>query len=87
MLKDRYTLRFRTQADTDSRFVFPDKKHEDFWEEVDQHQLVQLKITYPRPVTLSPCDNAEPGSQVTTFVHGTSLPLSQGAAASHTPMY
>ncbi|HEX3093558.1 MAG TPA: carboxypeptidase-like regulatory domain-containing protein, partial [Candidatus Angelobacter sp.] len=53
------------------KIVFPDKRHEDFWEEVDQHQLVQLKITYPPPQTLSPCDDAEPDSQVSTVFYGT----------------
>jgi hypothetical protein len=69
------------------RIIFPDKKHQDFWEEVDQHQLVQLKITYPPPQTLSPCDDAEPDTQVSTVFHGTSLPLPQGAAASHAPLH
>ena len=69
------------------RIVFPDKKREDFWQEVDQHQLVQLKITYPPPVTVSPCDKEEPGSQVSTAFHGTSLPLPPGAALSHTPLH
>ena len=69
------------------KIVFPDKRHEDFWEEVDQHQLVQLKITYPPPMTLSPCDDPEPDSQVSTAFHGTSLPLLQGAASSHTPLH
>jgi hypothetical protein len=69
------------------KIVFPDKKHEDFWAEVDQHQLVQLKITYPPPMTLSPCDDPEPDSQVSTAFHGTSLPLPQGTASSHTPLH
>jgi hypothetical protein len=69
------------------RIVFPDKQHEDFWEEVDQHQLVQLKITYPPPITLNPCDAPEPDSQVSTAFHGTSLPLPQGAASSHAPLH
>lgn len=69
------------------KIVFPDKRHEDFWAEVDQHQLVQLKITYPPPMTLSPCDDAEPDSQVSTVFYGKSLPLPQGAAPSHTPLH
>lgn len=69
------------------RIVFPGKKREDFWQEVDQHQLVQLKITYPLPVTVSPCDKEEPESQVGTAFHGTSLPLPPGAALSHTPLH
>jgi hypothetical protein len=69
------------------KIIFPDKKHEDFWQEVDEHQLVQLKITYPPPMTLSPCDKEKPESQVTTLFHGTSLPLPQGAASSHTPLH
>jgi len=69
------------------RIVLPDKKREDFWQEVDQHQLVQLKITYPPPMTVSPCDKEEPESQVTTFFHGTSLPLPPGATLPHTPLH
>jgi len=69
------------------KIVFPDKRHEDFWAEVDQHQLVQLKITYPPPMTLSPCDDAEPDSQVSTFFYGKSLPLRQGVVSSHTPLH
>jgi len=69
------------------KIIFPDKKRQDFWEEVDQHQLVQLKITYPPPMTVSPCDTAEPNSQVSTVFHGTLLPSPQGAAASHTPLH
>ena len=69
------------------KIIFPDKKHEDFWQEVDQHQLVQLKITYPPPMTVSPCDKAEPESQVSTAFHGTSLPLPPGAAMTHGPLH
>jgi hypothetical protein len=69
------------------KIVFPDKQHEDFWAEVDQHQLVQLKITYPPPMTLSPCDDAEPDSQVSTVFYGASLPLPQGAVSSHAPLH
>jgi hypothetical protein len=69
------------------KIVFPDRRHEDFWEEVDQHQLVQLKITYPPPITVSPCDKAEPDSQVSTAFHGTSLSVPQGAASSHMPLH
>lgn len=69
------------------KIVFLDKRHEDFWQEVDQYQFVQLKITYPTPMTLSPCDNAEPDSQVSTVFHGTSLPLPQGAGPSRTPLH
>jgi hypothetical protein len=69
------------------KIIFPDKQHEDFWQEVDQHQLVQLKITYPPPMTVSPCDKEDPASQVNTVFHGTSLPLPPGAALSHTPLH
>lgn len=69
------------------KIVFPDKQHEDFWAEVDQHQLVRLKITYPPPMTVSPCDEAEPNSQVSTVFYGASLPLPQGAASSHAPLH
>jgi len=69
------------------KIVFPDKKHEDFWEKVDQHQLVQLEITYPPPIIVSPCDDAEPDSQVSTAFHGSSLPAPQGPASSHTPLH
>jgi len=69
------------------KIVFSDKRHEDFWAEVDQHQLVQLKITYPPPMALSPCDDAEPDSQVSTFFYGKSLPLRQGVVSSHTPLH
>lgn len=69
------------------KIVFPDKQHEDFWAEVDRHQLVQLKITYPPPVMVSPCDVAEPDSQVSTVFYGRSLPLPQSAAPSHMPLH
>jgi len=69
------------------KIIFPNKKHQDFWEEVDQHQLVQLKITYPPTMTVSPCDKAEPDSQVSTAFHGSSLPLPPCAALSHTPLH
>jgi len=69
------------------RIVFPDKRHEDFWQEVDQYQLLQLKITYPPPMSLSPCDDAERDSQVSTVFYGRSLPLPQGTGPSRTPLH
>ena len=69
------------------KIILPNKKHEDFWEEVDQHQLLHLKITYPPQMVLSLCDEPEPNSQVSTSFHGTSLPLAPSAASPHAPLH